>query len=303
MKYLSFDVGGTNTKYSIIDEGGKILESDKFKTIDNKRLFLDKVKEILEKYKKENIQGIAFSMPGIIDSENGYMITGGALLDFYDFDFKKEMEKEIKLPIELENDVNCVAYAEKWLGNAKKLKNFLCLTIGTGVGGAVFIDDKLYKGTTFAAGEFGFMITNRKKKFENVTLSMNGSVRGGIIQKYAEKKNIDWTTLTGETIFEKAVDGDVVAKEVIEEFYDNLAYAIYNLGVCLNPEKILVGGEITEREDFITILNKKIEKIKEENYPLKFAELSKCKFLNDSGKIGALYHFLMKRKIEKREGF
>ena len=299
--YLSFDVGGTKTKYSLINECGEILESGSFSTKDNKEVIFSNVKNIAEEFKNKNydIEGLAFSMPGVIDVKRGHMITGGALYDLYDFPFKEELEKYVEIPVELENDVNCVALAEKWQGNAKECENFVCLTVGTGVGGAIYIDGKMVRGTKYAAGEFGFMITDRRENYEEASLSMSGSVRGGLIQTYAREKGINWEDLNGEKIFELANQGDMVAKKVIEDFYTSLAYSVYNLAVSLNPEKILIGGEITKREDFIEIIENKVETIKKDVCPLKMPKIERCKFLNDSGKIGAVYHFILSNKNRK----
>ena len=296
--YLSFDVGGTKTKYSLINECGEILESGSFSTKDNKEVIFSNVKNIVEEFKNKNyaIDGLAFSMPGVIDVKRGHMITGGALYDLYDFPFKEELEKYIGIPVELENDVNCVALAEKWQGNAKDCENFVCLTVGTGVGGAIYIDGKMVRGTKYAAGEFGFMITDRRENYEEASLSMSGSVRGGLIQTYAREKGINWEELNGEKIFELAKQGDMIAKKVINDFYTSLAYSVYNLAVSLNPEKILIGGEITKREDFIEIIENKVETIKKDVCPLKMPKIERCKFLNDSGKIGAVYHFILNNK-------
>lgn len=296
--FLSFDVGGTKTKYSLVNESGEILESGSFSTKDNKEIIFSNVKNIVEEFKNKNysIDGLAFSMPGVIDVKNGHMITGGALRDLYDFPFKEKLEQYIGIPVELENDVNCVALAEKWQGNAKDCENFVCLTVGTGVGGAIYIDGKMVRGTKYAAGEFGFMITDRRENYEEASLSMSGSVRGGLIQTYARKKGINWEELNGERIFELAENGDKIALEVIDDFYTSLAYSVYNLSVSLNPEKILIGGEITRREDFIKIIEDKVEIIKKDVCPLKMPIIERCKFLNDSGKIGAVYHFILNNK-------
>ena len=296
--YLSFDVGGTKTKYSLINECGEILESGSFSTKDNKEVIFSNVKNIAEEFKNKNydIDRLAFSMPGVIDVKRGHMITGGALYDLYDFPFKEELEKYVGIPVELENDVNCVALAEKWQGNAKECENFVCLTVGTGVGGAIYIDGKMVRGTKYAAGEFGFMITDRRENYEEASLSMSGSVRGGLIQTYAREKGINWEELNGEKIFELAKQGDMIAKKVINDFYTSLAYSVYNLAVSLNPEKILIGGEITKREDFIEIIENKVETIKKDVCPLKMPKIERCKFLNDSGKIGAVYHFILNNK-------
>ena len=94
-------------------------------------------------------------------------------------------------------------------------------------------------------------------------------MRWGLIQTYARKKGINWEELNGEKIFELAENGDKIALEVIDDFYTSLAYSVYNLSVSLNPEKILIGGEITRREDLIKIIEDKVEIIKKDVWPLK----------------------------------
>ena len=143
------------------------------------------------------------------------------------------------------------------------------------------------------------MITKRLKNIADSTLSMRGSVRGGLIKSYANKVNQNWEELDGKKIFEYAENGDKIAIETIDEFYTNIAYSIFNLIVSLNPEKVLIGGEISVREDFIERVKEKLEKLKSEIVDLKnleFPTIERCKFLNDSGKIGALYNFKLMQK-------
>ena len=110
--YLSFDVGGTKTKYSLINSDGKILESNSISTKDDKEEIFRKVKEVFTEFQNKGykIKGLAFSMPGVIDVERGYMITGGALYDLYDFPFKQELEKYISIPV-------AIVFADEPTGN------------------------------------------------------------------------------------------------------------------------------------------------------------------------------------------
>ncbi|MGL6119957.1 MAG: ROK family protein, partial [Fusobacteriaceae bacterium] len=106
-KYLSFDVGGTNTKFGIVTENGEIIFKDKIPTVRGKVEFFENIKQISDKYKSEmDIQGIAFSMPGMIDTERGYTVTAGALSSLYDCYMRDELEQLTGLKVALENDVN-----------------------------------------------------------------------------------------------------------------------------------------------------------------------------------------------------
>jgi len=295
MNYLSMDVGGTNIKYGILNEKGEILFKDKFPTEKNKEEFLENIEKLAEKYKKSHdIMGLALSMPGVINPKTGKLITAGALYELYGLELKEELEKDIALPVSVENDVNCVALAEKWLGNGKDSQNFICMAIGTGIGGAIIINDRLYNGHRFAAGEFGFMISKGVIQGDTRTssLSLTSSTQGGIIDAYERLAGV---SISGEEIFEKYMEGDSIATKVFKEFYENLSIGIFNLIFSLDPEKVLIGGAISENEKVIEELNSYVLNIKNSHKDMQNLELAKieaCKFNNDSGIIGALYNHL-----------
>lgn len=299
-KYLSLDVGGTNVKYGILTEKGDILFKDKFPTEKNKTAFLKSLENLINRYKtEENIEGVALSMPGVIDTKRGHLVTAGALFELYDFPLKTELEKLTGLPVFIENDVNCVALAEKWLGNGKDSENFICLAIGTGIGGAIIINNKLYSGHRFGAGEFGFMLTNGISETDTrlSTLSLTSSVGAGIIDAYKREAKVE--DATGEEVFEKYEAGEEIAVKVFKNFYKNLSVGIFNLIYSLDPEKVLIGGAISENKKVIKELNEYVLNIKNAHRDMKNLELAKiepCKFNNDSGIIGALYNYLSSKK-------
>lgn len=299
-KYLSLDVGGTNVKYGILTEKGDILFKDKFPTEKNKTSFLRSIEILVNKYKvEENIQGIALSMPGVIDTKRGHLVTAGALFELYNFPLKAELEKLTGLPVSVENDVNCVALAEKWLGNGKDSENFICIAIGTGIGGAIIINNRLYSGHRFGAGEFGFMLTNgiKEKDARLSTLSLTSSVEAGLIGAYKREANIE--KITGEEVFEKYEANEEIAIKVFKNFYENLSVGIFNLIYSIDPEKVLIGGAISENKRVIKELNEYVLNIKNAHRDMANLELAKiepCKFNNDSGIIGALYNYLSTEK-------
>lgn len=254
-QYLALDIGGTNIKYGILNEQGDILLKDKFATEDNQKSLLDAITTLAKKYQQQ-IQGIAVSAPGMIDADRGHLVTAGALRSMYDFPFKQQIEELTGLPVEVENDVNCVALAEKWLGKGADAKHFICLTIGTGIGGAIVINDALYRGHSHMAGEFGFMIS-KAIQGEDVSasiLSNTGSTRGGIVNAYRGKTGIK---LSGEEISELYQQQDSVAVEVINDFAHYMAVGIYNLIVSLDPQKVLIGGAVSANSVFIDLFEKK----------------------------------------------
>lgn len=294
-KYLSLDVGGTNIKYGILNEEGEILYKDKFPTEKNKEKFLETIVNLAEKYKKEeNIQALALSMPGVIDTKRGHLITAGALFELYDFGLKDYFEKALGIPVAIDNDVNCVALAEKWLGSGKDSDNFICIAIGTGIGGAIVIDGKLYRGHRFAAGEFGFALSRTRDDGDtrHASLSLTASTQGGLIRAYKKLTGIE---INGEEIFDRYQKGEKEATKVFIDFYENLSVGIFNLIYSLDPEKVLIGGAISENKIVMEELQKHVVDIKNAHRDMKNLEVAKiepCKFNNDSGIIGALYNYL-----------
>lgn len=286
---LGIDIGGTAIKFGILSTEGEILFKDNVKTLDNGEYIINTICDLFtdnkEKYK---LQGIAISAPGFINVDTGYMKTGGAILDFYDFNLKEVLVERLNTKIEIENDANCVVLAEKWLGNGKDCKNFIAMTIGTGIGGGMYINDNLYRGSKFMAGEFGFMITHgiNNNVIEQCSMSQTGSTRG-LREAYAKSVGEDVEKITGEHIFEKYENKDIIAEITINKFYEVLTIGIYNLFFIMDPDKILIGGGISMREDLIPEIKRRLKAFTNEE-----VVLETCKFSNDSGIIGAVKNYI-----------
>lgn len=302
--YISFDIGGTDIKFGVLNEQGQVLEQGKVKTETCGEKIIATLVDIKDQWsKKFTFDGAAFSLPGFVDVNTGYLKTGGAIDDFYGFQFKDELSKRLSLPVELENDVNCVALAEKWRGKAQNVENFICITIGTGIGGAIYINNQMVRGHGFMAGEFGYMFTKNVFDIEDkatASMSFTSSVREGLRRRYSNLKNINSIdNLSGKDIFGLASKGDDIAIKVIDDFYNNIAIGLYNLTFILNPEKIIIGGAISSREDLIFNIEDKFNQIIKSqgsinNFNVKeLVSIEKSTFNNDSGLIGAVYHFLI----------
>ncbi len=300
--YLAFDIGGTNIKYGVVNELGEILQRGKVQTKLSGEAIINNIVAIKERYAPlYAFEGVAFSVPGFVNIDSGYLKTGGAIKDFYEFNFKEVLMAKLALPVELDNDVNCVALAEKWLGNAQNSKNFLCMNIGSGIGGAIFLNGQLIRGHQYMAGEFGYMLTENifSSADKQVIMSNSASVMGGLRRRYIEQKeDLTLDQVSGEDIYHLAEQGDVTAQHTIEQFYQSLAMGLFNLTFILNPEKILIGGAISERSEIFSAIKEKFAKILacQKNLQTFSVEqlvtIESCKFNNDSGLIGAVYHFI-----------
>ncbi|MBY7142277.1 ROK family protein [Virgibacillus sp. NKC19-3] len=285
--YLAIDIGGTETKYGILNELGDIVEFGKFSSQNaDGSIVLEGIKEIAhEKY--NGVKGLAISAPGFIDAASGYIENGGAFRDFDNFNMKSYLENELSMPVTIENDVNCVAYAEKWLGNAQENTDFVCITIGTGVGGALFLNNQLYRGASNRAGEFGHMVhrnkaENTRKSSYNYTSTMRA-----LCMQFATAKKIPLHEVSGELLFQSFDDGDQDAKAIVSDFYESIAKMIYNIFNAINPGKLLIGGGISSRPSLVSELKSQLRKYGLHNDLL---EVDTCHFKNQAGIVGATYH-------------
>ena len=256
MYYIVFDIGGMSIKYSIMNKDGKFIESD---SIDTPQQGEGKTQEILvdiiNDYKiKYDIKGVAMSVPGGID-DDGYIHFMGQVIDLQNMYLNKYIKERTGLDCIYDNDVNCVAMAEKYMGNAVDNKNFVCITIGTGIGGGVFINNQLYRGHRGMAGEFGInILEHRLSQLENIpmrTFSRLGSTYN-LIDRVNKLKN---TSLDGVQVFELAKE-DKDVQDLIEDFYFSLAIGIYNIVYSFAPEKVLLGGGISSRDNLIENINR-----------------------------------------------
>lgn len=289
--YISFDVGGTKVKHAVLNEIGEIKEKNSYSTNkDELEKFIGDMLKIIGKYReKYNISGIGISLPGFVDPSTGYTEKAGAIDALHGKNLKEILEVKTKLKVEVENDANCVALAEKYSGNAVGSKDFVCVTVGTGIGGAIVVNDKLLYGHNFRGGEIGFMMI-REDSDGLGSISQNSSTRS-LINEYKKYKALDEEALVeGTTVFEEGKKDEAV-KNIIEGWYERLSTAIFNLAAILNPEKILVGGGISIREEFIETIKEHLNK--NEYWKDIGVEVCSCKYRNDAGLIGAVYKFIM----------
>jgi len=307
--YIAFDIGGTEIKYGILTDSAEILLKNSFKSqrasVDH--VFSDIVVIINEYKDKYNLSGIAFSLPGIVDVNTGIVPFMGAITLNGPVNIKNYFEAATGLPVELENDANCATLAELWKGAGQNSDNFVCFTIGTGIGGGIVINRELYRGKQFSAGEFGMMYNDQPEKMitENSSMYRKGvpeewSAQGSmyfVVKRMQEQ--IGNEQLTGAEIFDKAVQGLEPFATEVARFYHANAIGIHNLWVALNPEKIIIGGGISARGTEL------VEKLEKELVDMNRIAVMKippdvitvCDFANDAGIIGATYHFLHTRKL------
>ncbi|SMC18352.1 Sugar kinase of the NBD/HSP70 family, may contain an N-terminal HTH domain [Clostridium acidisoli DSM 12555] len=293
MNFLVLDIGGQAIKYALMNEKTQFIEKGNVPTpADTIENFIETIGTIFDKY-RDKIEGIAMSMPGRIDSDRGYLYTGGALV----YNDNKEMatlvQQRCPVPITIENDGKCAALAETWLGNLKNFDDAIVIVIGTGIGGGIIKDKKLLKGKHFIAGEFSLIQTNLND-YTDKHLGMWATQSGtpALCTSVAKIKHLPQENVNGYKVFELAKSGDKEVLDVINDYCYKIALQLYNLQHIYDPEKFAIGGGISKQDILIEYIQKNIDKCADEIPYIIKPEIIRCKFYNDSNLIGALYTYL-----------
>lgn len=285
MKMAAFDIGGTALKMGVMTPEGTLLEKGK-QTIDDSdgEQILHAMLDWIAKHPE--CEGIAISTPGYVNPHTGFIEMGGAIRRFDNFAISTWLHEKTSLPVAVENDANCVLLAERWQGKAAEMANFLVLTIGTGIGGAIFCNSQLVHGARFRAGEFGYMLTARpgRRDVRRYTMNDNCTLRT-LRYSYAVHAGKALEEVTGEEIFDLYDAGDVVCERLVGEFFNDLGSGLYNLVNLFDPQTILVGGGIVERPGFLALLRRHLAWFNIDAY------VDTVSHGNDAGLIGAVYHF------------
>lgn len=291
-RYLTFDIGGTMIKYGLIDETGRIID---YHLMESEAHFggahiMHKIEKVVETYLDgQTLAGIGVSTAGVVDNKAGTIIyANDNIPDYTGTNIKQLIEERFKIPCEVENDVACAGLAEMYYGAAKNKHISICLTIGTGIGCCILIDNQVFHGANHYAGEVGYMKIN-DVQFENLA-----STRA-LIQNVAREKKIK--DIKGEKIFELAQSGDKTCELAIEKMCDYLAQGISNICYVINPDAVVLGGGITAQGKYLyDILNKRLDehliKSVRQNTELLFAQNG-----NQAGMLGAYCNFCIQQGI------
>ncbi|MEK4973196.1 ROK family protein [Niallia sp. FSL R7-0648] len=297
MAVISFDVGGTYVKYGLIEDS-HIVQKGKFKTDKfDKDSFLSSLAAKIEELSLlASIKGIGISFPGFIDTVNGVPILAGAITSINGVNIVNEVKRRLTMdcPIYIENDANCAAIAEKYNGAAIDNNDFILLTLGTGVGGAIYYQNQTMKGHSYRAGELGMMLTDYGR-FPNKTLHELAST-SALISLYKEKYRLPpEVEITGEEIF--SLINDYKVEAIIREWSKYVAVAIFNSVVIFNPEKVLIGGGISQNPALYPYINEALNSIPYWQDFMIPVEI--CKHYNDSGLWGA--YILVENHLKQGE--
>ena len=246
------------------------------------------MKVTAEQRQQYELEGAGFSFPGAVDDIAGVIGGSSAVPYIHDFPIKQAIADALELPVAMENDANCAALGETWIGIAKDCKDVAFFVIGSGVGGAIVKDGRVHHG----AGEDLLAVLQLVGDDGATILSTAGSTEN--IARLCERlKGLPDHSLDGRKVFALAGEGDAEAAKAVKQMIESLARAIYNIQYSYDPECFVIGGGISAREDFVPAIQEAIDAILERVKVARIRpDVRTAEFGNDANLIGAVRHFL-----------
>ncbi len=309
-KRIGIDVGGTNVKIALVDDKGKIIYSNSSPTYANMgyEYTVNNIKQAIRDLMKETktdsktIQGIGFDFPGQVDYKKGIVKLAPNIPGWVNVPIAKMIEDEFQIPTKIDNDVRCAALGELNFGAGKGCENFVCITVGTGVGSGLVVNGKLVRGAANAAGEIG-----------HIKLQMNdGPICGcgdtGCLEAFASGPSIvamaqDYLKSGKSTKFRElagaegeitpylvakaAEAGDPVARRIFEIIGTYLGMGLTSVINLLNPEKVIIGGGVAEAGELLLAPVRKTIQERAMVVARESVEIVPAQLGNSAGVIGA----------------
>lgn len=309
--YIGIDLGGTNIKAGVVNENFEIVAKTSVKTNcprPSEEIMDDMAKVSLMAVEQagltmNDIEWVGVGTPGIANSSTG-IVEYSCNLDFHDVPMADYLSEKFGKPVFVDNDANAAAYGEFVAGAAKGANNAVAVTLGTGVGGGIIIDGKIYSGSNFAGAELGHEVIvvdgaqcscGRKGCFEAYS-SASGLIRMTKEAMEEDKDSIMWPMseedghVSGRLAFNAMRKGDASAKKVVDKYIKHLAAGVTNIINTFQPDILCLGGGVCNEGDPLIVPLKEL--VKQEVYSKnskKNTEIVIAKLGNDAGLIGAAF--------------
>lgn len=322
IKCLACDFGGSSVKYALVDADANMEQSGKIPApLKSKEEFVETIYTLYKKYENE-IDGIALSIPGYINSQTGELYGSGVYRELYGCNIIDLVQEKCPVNVAVENDGKCGALSEAWRGSLADCRDGVVLILGSAVGGGVIKNRTVHWGKNFTAGEFSYMITDPGKYKDMMLAYMSVGVLG-MTYKLCKYKNLDIDSqdssemlhnidmklcgcfpskteqvkhikADGEMIFNWVEQEDPDAVSVYKDFIDNLAVLIHNIQVCYSPERIVIGGGISRQERVFKDLRTKLNQLYQdaECGQMLHAEIVRSRYMEECNLLGAAYHYI-----------
>lgn len=264
--FIGIDIGGTKIAAALVTSGGKILGRAKSSTPPNAKgkeilkIILKTIDEIRFEYPLEKISGVGIGIPGIADPKT-HEILVTPNIKLAGFPLRNELAKRFKTKVVIDNDVNCGLLGEQWLGAARKIKNVIGLFPGTGIGGAIVIDGKLFSGSQGAAAELGHMMIDLKGPLCScgnhgcleayasrwaIQRDIRAAIKSGKKSIITQMTKGDLSIIKSKALKEALHRRDSVVTGILTNTAHILGRGCVSINHIFNPEMIVLGGGVIE---------------------------------------------------------
>jgi predicted NBD/HSP70 family sugar kinase len=304
-QYLVLDIGGTFIKYAIMDREAQFIEQGKVPAqTGSEEEMLASLADLREAVAAFDYEGVAISMPGRIDTAKGWAHTGGAFAWLHEYPAAEKYGAVFGKPCTIANDGKCAAYAESWTGALANVDSGCVLVLGTGIGGGIVLDRKVWMGCSGGAGELSIFGANFDAAHnpamvvaspERYMWARRVSAKA-IVEFYEEAKGAEKGSLDGVALFDAYEAGEPEAVQVIDEFAVQMGAGIMSLQSVLDVQRYAIGGGISARPATTEVVRAKVNELFDANPWLPFSkpEVVTCQFGNEANLIGALAFHLQR---------
>ncbi|MEI7999009.1 MAG: ROK family protein [Candidatus Omnitrophota bacterium] len=297
-KYVvGVDVGGTNIKLGLVHPQGHVIIRSHFPTkpfSSSKNelitVLAEEIKKLItsQKLKAKDITGVGVGLPGLINYDKGIVRFLPNIPGWKSVPFKSILERKLNIPVFVDNDVKLITLAEWKFGAGRGFKNLICLTLGTGVGSGLILDNHLYRGAANAAGELGHMPLNEQGPVCNC-----GGI--GCFETYVGNKPLfalasrimNTPDMTTQKMFALANQGNLKALEFWQEAATLIGDGLVGVVNFLNPELIIIGGGVSNNEKYLFPTIKAVIQKRAMSLQSSMVKIKRAKFGDDAGIIGA----------------
>ncbi|HEX5411006.1 MAG TPA: ROK family protein [Terriglobia bacterium] len=304
---VGIDMGASHLQFALADFAGEVVAdtTEKVRPEDGPRRTISQIKKGIHRLvppgKRKTLRAVAMAVPSAVDPRNGLVLMANNLEGWKNINLKRELEKEFRLPVCIDNDANMAAIGEHWRGVARDLDNFVFIALGTGIGSGIFVNGQLYAGRTGAAGELQFLHVEwpRWKEDFGVTGYFESYASGqGIAtlgRKLMKPRAGSQSAGLAETrdayfVFEAFRRGDRKARKALETIFTILGVGVANIVGVLDPDMIVLGGGISRGapELMLQIVTSVAKRIQPNCPPIRISELG-----NQAQTCGAVYSSLI----------
>jgi len=228
---IGVDLGGTNVTAGRIN-GKQIVKENKedIKSDNKQEVIIEMIIHSIESVYSSEVSGVGIGVPSLVDVEKGIVYNVQNIPSWKRVPLKQIVENHFNLPVYVNNDANCFAVGEKYFGKGKKYRNMVGITLGTGMGTGIIMNNRLYSGTNCGAGEFGSL-----------------PYGDGILEDYCSGKFFNhFHNTTGEEIYQKADEGNEKALNIFKQYGNYLGDAVISILFTVDPEAVIFGGSVSK---------------------------------------------------------